>query len=216
MFGQRGRRGDYAYEETVTAVSSAAPSISQEPPSKLLSKLIQLFLEVKEPAGKWELKTREEYAACLNLLMGVIGDIPVGNISYEVMKDYRDKIRKFPANMNKIPRYRDQIVQEILKMAVDDPMSITNVNKYLVRASTCFNFAVKHDSMSKNPAEGLQIKQSKRADELRERFTEDDLRKLFHSEEYLSDDHRHSCYFWLPILGLYTGWRRWSSSWTTR
>jgi hypothetical protein len=193
--------GDYSYEEPAGLVyPTPAP---QGPPSKLLSELIQLFLEDKESARKWEPKTREEYAACLNLLTTVIGDVPVGNITYEVMKDFRDKIRKLSANMNKKPRYRDKTVQEILEMDVDDPMSITNVNKYLVRASTCFNFAVKHDFMAKNPAEGLQIKQSKRVDELRERFTDDDLRRLFCSEEYIEDKQRHSYCFWLPVLALY-------------
>jgi integrase len=109
--------------------------------------------------------------------------------------------------MSKKARYRGRTIQEILEMDVDDPMSVSNVNKYLDRASSLFNYALKRDFVVKNHAGGLQIKQDKREDEWRDRFTDDDLQKLFCSEAYLKDDHLHSYYFWLPILGLYTGCR---------
>jgi hypothetical protein len=38
-------------------------------------------------------------------------------------------------------------------------------------------------------------------------FSSEDLKKLFHSREFLEDKHRHSYCFWLPIIALFTGMR---------
>jgi integrase len=197
--------GDYSDDEQTHALPP--PADPQEVTSRPLTEIVQLFLEDQEEASKWEPKTKAEYTACLRMLTEVLGDVPVRSITYEMMTEYRRKLRKLPANMRKKPRYRDRSVEEILGMEVDDPMSITNVNKLLIRASTLFNYAVKRDFMDKNPAEGLTIKQDKREDEFRKTFTEEDLVKLFHSKAYDEDRHKHSYYFWLPILGLFTGCR---------
>ncbi len=92
-------------------------------------------------------------------------------------------------------------------MEVKKPMSISNVNKYINRASCLFKWAMKNGYMDKNPAEGMQLKTSKRDDELRDLFTPDDLHKLFHPKTYSKDNHRNEYCFWTPVIGLFTGCR---------
>jgi len=64
-----------------------------------------------------------------------------------------------------------------------------------------------HGLMDRNPASGMLLKKKKRDDELRDPFTPDDLKKLFHSPLYLNDEHKFSYTFWTPAIGLFSGMR---------
>ena len=61
--------------------------------------------------------------------------------------------------------------------------------------------------MSTNPAEGMQIKSQKRADQERDDYSKEDLEKLFGSKEYREGKHQKSYAFWTPLIALYTGCR---------
>jgi integrase len=61
--------------------------------------------------------------------------------------------------------------------------------------------------MQSNPAEGLQIKRQKRADQERQEYTSKDLKKLIGSKEYIEGKHRHSYAYWTPLIALYSGCR---------
>jgi len=98
-------------------------------------------------------------------------------------------------------------IKEILASGPSNFMSTTTLNKQLDRASSLFKWAVRNGYMDRNPAEGLQLPSSKRADEYRAAFDSDDLKRLFHSREYFEDTHKHSYRFWLPIIALFTGMR---------
>ena len=61
--------------------------------------------------------------------------------------------------------------------------------------------------MPSNPAEGIQIKSQKRADQERHDYTTEDLNKLFNSEEYREGKHKASYAYWTPYIALYSGCR---------
>lgn len=180
---------------------------AEEEPSEPLSKIIEQYVTEQERGGNWTEKTKEEFLACLGLLQEVIGDVSVKSIDFPVMRAYKEALLRLPTNSKKSKKYRDKTVQQLLEMKIPKPMSTTTVNKYLNRASSLFKFAVRNGFMDRNPAEGMQIKQSKRDDEFRSAFSREDLEKLFISREYLQDKHRSSYGFWLPILALFTGCR---------
>lgn len=178
------------------------------PIGKTLPEAVRLYVEDRKTEGKWRPKTEDEFRACLNLLQEYFGDVPLDSITYEMMREYRETLRRFPKNRQK-GKFKSKSIAEIRDMKVppDEAMSLSSVNKYISRTSSLFNYAVQRDFMRKNPAIGMEIKQEKRDHELRDCFTPDDLNKLFRSEEYLEDKHRSSYAFWLPVLALYTGCR---------
>ena len=53
----------------------------------------------------------------------------------------------------------------------------------------------------------MTIKNPKRANEERKAFSDADLSRLFSSDLYTQKTFKHSYYFWLPLLALYTGAR---------
>jgi integrase len=80
-------------------------------------------------------------------------------------------------------------------------------------ASQLFKWAIKHHQTEINPFAGLQFgkKARKRADKQRATFAKDDLNKIFViSANYGQDSWGraiHPHFFWIPLLGLYTGAR---------
>jgi integrase len=81
----------------------------------------------------------------------------------------------------------------------------SNTNKHLNFASGVFKYSHSHGYIEQNPVEGLRIRETKRSNANRAPFNEQDLKILFHSQQYLEDTHLHSYSFWFPVLALYTG-----------
>jgi integrase len=82
------------------------------------------------------------------------------------------------------------------------------MNRYLMNAQAVFNYGVRNNHMTINPAAEIQFeKEKKKPSSERSMFDQQDLTKIFHSQKYTEDDFVQSYMFWLPILGLYTGCR---------
>lgn len=179
----------------------------EEEPSELLSFVIEKFVDEQDRSGNWNEKTKRMFITKLGLLQEVIGDVPIKSIDYQTIRHYREVLMKLPSNIRKKKQYRDKTIDEILKMEIDAPMSVKTINDYLGWTSTLFKYAARMGYIDRNPAEGLQLPKSKRADEYRSAFTKEDLEKIFRSEAYMQDTHRSSYCFWLPVMALFTGCR---------
>ncbi|MCE5244711.1 MAG: hypothetical protein LLF99_16095 [Desulfobacteraceae bacterium] len=200
--------GDYQDEQPSSApFSPTLLSPADSEPSELFSTVMQKYIAEQERGGKWTEKSKLEVSKSLELIMNLLGDIPVNSITRAMMNDCKENLLKLPTNMGKMPQYRGKTVQEILQMDIEKPMSVSNVNKQLDRASSLFNWARINGFMDRNPAERIQVSVKTREDEDRNAFSKGDLDKLFSSPSYLECTHRQSYQFWIPILGLFTGAR---------
>lgn len=183
------------------------PDAPRATPSESLEALIKKYSSEQKKSGAWKEKTESEVLSSLELLVEFLGNLPVRSIDHAVMRSYKEALMRLPANIRKTPAYRDKSIDEILQLDVAETMSTTTINKYLDRASALFRWAVRNSYMDRNPAEALQLSDSRRPDEARDPFDDEDLLKIFHSREYLEDKHRHSYCYWVPILALFTGMR---------
>lgn len=198
------------YQSTVEQSAVKAPdsrSSTTDKKSPTLSEVIQLYSKDQQLGNCWTEKTTGETLASLDLLQEVLGNLPVNTITPLSMRDFKSKLMALPPNHKKSPKYRGKSVEELLSLEIDKTMSVITINKHLTRASGLFRWAAKNSYMDRNPAEGLQIASTKRDDEYRNVFTDEDLRKLFLSEAYLKDTHKYSYCFWVPLIALYTGMR---------
>lgn len=147
--------------------------------------------------------------ACYENFLDFTGTkICCSEINYHLVSDYRAALLKLPANRKKVKKYRKKTFAELIEMKVDNPISITTVNKNLNRLSSLLKFAVKLNYMTNNPAENMEISIDKKDSELREIFNPNDLKKLFHSEQYLSDTFKKPFMFWTCLIALFTGMRQ--------
>lgn len=168
---------------------------------------MDLFFAEGDSTDKWTPKTRKEIATSLQVLVDVLGDVPVTSIDRTTMSGFKQTIMKLPTNMNKDKRYRGRSVREILEQKPKKTIAAHTINKYLGRASTLFEYATIHGYMPLNPAKDMKVRLNKRNVDTRDTFTKEDLNRIFNSSQYTGDTFRRSYQFWCPILGLFTGAR---------
>jgi integrase len=206
-----GRRevGDYSgVPEAPLGVPVVASAKEDQDQGILLTELIAHYAKENRDNGTWTPKSEQNVLPNLNLLVEVIGDVPVKTIDRRKVSEFRDALKKLPPNMKKNRRYRDKTIQQILKMEPDKTLGDQTINNILSRVTALFNHAKDHGFIDHNPAGRLLLKKVRRSKDATSPFSKEDLIKLFHSKEYREDGHRHPYQFWIPLLALFTGARQ--------
>ncbi len=172
--------------------------------SPRLSKAISQFVEESISDNKWAPKSIIDYKNRLALLPEVMGDCLLSEIDHKKTRRFFDDLKRLPPNRSKIKAYRGKSIDQLKKMKLppEKCMSARTVNNTMQAAHSFFDWAVQRDKMEKNYASGMRVKQTKRPDESKERFKEDDLKTLFGSLTK-SDGHK----YWIPLIGIYSGAR---------
>lgn len=112
--------------------------------------------------------------------------------------------------MNQKKEYRNKSIPQLLEMDIKDTRTIRTINnKYLERIGTLFSWAEANGYYfeGRNPVKNLYIV-SVDDEDTTTSFDKADLIKLFHSDEYKKDTHKHPFQFWCPIIALFTGARQ--------
>ncbi|WP_152533214.1 site-specific integrase, partial [Pseudomonas syringae] len=144
---------------------------------------------------------------------------------------FRTKPRKYEAKLRKMPSNRYEAARrhgtndanELLYLAEsldEERLSEKSIVNYLNKLKELFSWAVDEDYLTKNPAVKIVPKVlaiQKRAQDARDKFEQSDLLSIFSVEWFkLAGIARNKSgglretrpyYYWLPLLGLYTGAR---------
>jgi integrase len=207
---KRHLKGDFSYQNELPDIF---PDFLEKPAERdsqtaRLSEVIRHYVAENEKSN-WDEKSRQEIESSLNLFMKVMGDVSIKSISRRQVSKFRDTLQKLPPNMNKVKKYRDKSIQQILEMDIDKTLSSRTINKIMGRVVTLFNHALKHEFIKgQNPATDMKLPLGKWEDDNRAPFTNHDLEKLMLSNEYINDKHGKSYQFWTPIIALFTGMRQ--------
>jgi integrase len=137
------------------------------------------------------------------------GDRPLQDIAKAECVRFRDMYSRLPKRIAN--DLRGKPMSEVLK-AVEgtDYLAVTKrtVNLALDDVRHFFSWAIKHDLFAgKNPVDGIAYEGVKKKSY--ELFSDEDLRKIFCSSEFIAQ--RNGKYperFWLPLILLHTGARR--------
>ena len=214
-------------EELVKGVIKSVPSSTVELESPMLSETVKSFLDIRRKMNVVE-KTISEYGYYLNEMLEIIEDKPIQEITHQDGRHYVDVLSKLPTNREKYKKFKGKSIQEVLEMKGIVPQNPQNVNKKLGRISTFWRWVglqypdfVK-DEIFKGKQIPTSIKVNKKED--RNPFTLNEINKIFDSHSYLfftvqmnlegeKEYHYHSvrkfhlCYYWVPLIGLFTGMR---------
>ena len=167
---------------------------------KVLSEVITQYVAEKESG--WTYKTKLEVMGCFRLIVDVINDLELKEITKQTVLDFRAKLMKLPANMYKI--YPDKAVQAILDMPDVEPMSINSVNKHIMRLNALLGYAVKEGIVTVNYAQDMMLSDKRRSDEQRKVYGTEDLQAIVSK---LPHEHERPERFWIPMIAMYSGMR---------
>ena len=197
--------GDYSDQFSNSTFSNSSKAEQKDQPK--LSKVILKFVSEFMKADRWTEKTKSENEAVFDLFIKISGDVPINQYDHQAIRQYKETLGKLPANRNKIEKYRDKTIEKIISMPDVKPMAVNSVNKNIRRLSQLFKWAVQNGYIERNIVEGMSLPETKRQDKYREVFDKEDLTKIFSSPIHKKKEYLHSYYYWLPLLGLYTGAR---------
>lgn len=186
-----------------------APQILPVKQDDLFSEVCDKFIEERVTGNNWETKTRGAYEATFDIFKQIVGDIPVSVIRAKECRDFKSKVQLIPKNHSKMAAYRNKTIQQLIKKKVPEEKRISteSANKHIGRMSSLLNWCTQQDYADKNPIAGMQIKTNKDKIDTRQPFDIGDLNTLFDDSIYTEGKHKHSYYFWLPLIALYTGAR---------
>jgi hypothetical protein len=158
-----------------------------------LSELVDVYL--KDRAKNIDDRTILNMRYTFDLLLWIIGDVPVKSISRPQCRECRDMLLRLLA----------RALSDSDKLSPDEviglnktPMNPKTTNKNIQFVSALFRWAVNEELLEDNPARNLSITIKKKASLERKAYGIDDLRELFSRlpshADYLEE-------YWLPLMG---------------
>jgi len=148
-------------------------------------------------------KTISDKRAVVDLLVRIVGDLPVKHVVRKDAQSFIETALKLPPRLNQLPKKH---LKQLIKGA-ETTISATTFNNYVKNLTTLFTFAIQEGYCDKNPFDGLRVKQREKVSNQRSRFTLEELQRLLPKESYSYGQSVKPYQYWLPLLGFYTGAR---------
>lgn len=182
--------------------------------SKPVSDLIDEYLNDLKKG--WNIKNIDnnlkDIKPKLSLFSDFVGNINSDQLTKDHVVSYRNLLKKYPRNKNKMPTYRDLSVADIAQMDIPDDhqMSATSKNNYANRVSGFLNWlsTSNYSKPDLKEAIGSFTIPPKAPHEERPEFTDEELTRLFNSKQYVEKGHDQASHYWVPLLAIYTGARQ--------
>lgn len=177
------------------------------PYSMPLSELIDKYCRCQMDEKSWQPKTKEENLAIFEILLRVVGDVPLSDLDHDSADHFRSILKKLPPHMNKKPQWKGLTIEQIITAKPIEVLSDSSVNKFMRRISSMLNWAVDREYISRNCFRRKPIKEVKKANQKRDMLTGDDLAALFNPTLFEAEADQPFKY-WTPLIALYTGARQ--------
>lgn len=173
----------------------------------LFSDAVKKFTTEMAGGENWRPKTQNQYKVSYDMFKELMGDLPVSSYKRTDISAYKDKLGLIPVSCQK--KLPGTSYSKVVTMQHGLPiLSITTRNKRLVELSSLFGWCEKNGYCEKNPADDIQIPRPKshRKQDERISWSQEEFKLLINSL-YEGNTVLWSHYYWLPLLGIYTGAR---------
>lgn len=174
--------------------------------SPLISEVARMYSEERITRGAWSPRTANQNQQIFDLIVEMLGDRPIGDITKDDMRQLGLDIPKLPSNMTK--KFPGMKPREVLAALEEDSgldlLQPRSVNKYLQQVRSLFAWAEEHDLIAKTPAAILRDVAEGRAQDARKDLTDEDIRTLF---AYIEERAPEPFAIWIPRIMAYTGCR---------
>lgn len=212
-----------------TVPSTALPAVATMNPycnpiyaSMTVSAVLEAFLVYKN-TGDIKLASEGKIRSRIEHFTEIMGDIPLGELDREVMKDYVSRMQKMPGNLYLMRRkYKITDTHMLIEKALADGqpvMSRDAIGRHIESLGSMFKWAKSVRYLLDNPAENVlaQRRVMVREQDRRDLFTEDELLRIFSADWFKNGAGAPNQYgrytsfrpfhYWLPLLALYVGGR---------
>ncbi|WP_428570033.1 MAG: hypothetical protein ACP59X_10335 [Solidesulfovibrio sp. DCME] len=199
---------DNASENAMAHINSSRKGRNQ----KKVYRLSEVWAKYKEDKVKNDNKranTLAEYEKFFQLFVDITGDVDISMVDKSDIRKFREVLLKWPKNKNKIKRFRDKTIDEIINMDIPEEDSITEKTRrnYICALMSYWSYAEKMGYAEDNPIKGFGVKISAiKVNKKIRPFDSIELNKIFSSSAY-DDTNEYAYRYWLPVIGLFSGMR---------
>ena len=179
----------------------------------LISKLIDEYIEETERQKGLREKTIVEYKSVLLLMVEVIGDVPINELSQKHGRLFSSTLEKLPPRRKTDGRFKNKSIKEIVQMDVQNTIDTRTINTLIQRCSSWLNWVIRKGYYEdRNIFHGKSIPSKKGKNDItRQPYNEEQLKLIF-SKNYLNKtlNSVSPCryvFYWVGILGLFHGTR---------
>lgn len=210
---------------TATALPVAAttnPYCNPTYESMTVSELLDAFLVYKN-TGDIKLATEGKIRSRIEHFTKIMGDLPLGELDRDVVKDYVTRMQNMPGNLYLLRRkYKISDTRKLIEKALADRrpvMSRDAIGRHIESFGSMMKWAKSERYLFDNPAENVlaQRRVMVREQDRRDQFTEEELIQIFSAEWFKNGAGTPNQYgrytsfrpyhYWLPLLALYLGGR---------
>ena len=188
-------------------ITAPLPEKNLEQTGMVISELIHRYTSTRLTDGAWKERSLKDHTSRLENLADFFGDKAASAVTREDMRAMRDTLRQLPPSRKKSPKYRNKSIEEILAMPHSQTLSIKTVNIIVEAISSMYEWAIREQLLSYNPAKGLSIKDTQPDVDKRAPLSLEDIQKVFFSGDYKISAFANPAYYWAPLIALYTGMR---------
>lgn len=193
-------------------VSTVSPADKKTPASPRISDLIEAFLSDRGKGRGMRDTTAQGYRQFIHTFIAVMGDMRVGDVSYDHATEFRDRLFLYPKNRNKSKVYRGKTEAELSAMDIpkDDRLNGHTINNHIGHLRVLFNWLEHRRTIERNPFKGVAVAYSA---ESYPDYSSADLEHIFTSplwqpeSPYARSMTTTAAIWWAPLLALYSGAR---------
>ncbi len=185
----------------------------QQPSNKIdpkpISQLIDQYINENVSDNKWKASTLKEYKNHLKSFIEITGDCDLSELNHDITRTFFDKLKALPPNRSKIKVYMNKTIPELLDMDLppETCLSPQTINNTMQSLSAFFNWAVTRQYMSVDYTKGMKVKINQKAADLKDPFSDVELKILFDELEAFRNEPNISYRWWVSLIALYTGAR---------
>jgi|GEM_PF-5943815 len=156
----------------------------------------------------WKDRYKRSIMLTFDILIEIIGDKMVSDITDIDGVTYFDTLQKIPTHRSNTGDLKDQ---PILKILTDDPEKAfkrRTVNRHIVCVTSLFDWMRgRYPCVTYNPFKAHKVARSSLPTADRDKFDDEELTRLFNDTVFTELDFDAPSDYWLPLIGLYTGMR---------
>ncbi len=173
--------------------------------------LLDAYTDSRIKLGKSKLKNIQQDHELLTRVLHLIGFDDLNELDRSGAENVRDALIHYPTNAKKHSEFSGLTGYDVIfkNAALPKPkpcLSLTTVKGIIEKFSTFLNWCKAHGYVKDNVFYRLP-KKSEKGGKKRLCFSDQHLAAIFKMKDYKSHSYLHPYYYWVPLLGRYTGAR---------
>ncbi|HAT8514679.1 TPA: tyrosine-type recombinase/integrase [Vibrio vulnificus] len=144
------------------------------------------------------------------IVLGLIGKSQLTAIRRSDAEAVASLLRTYPTNLKKHRQFNGLSGHQAIELNKDlglPTLSDESVRDYCQKLSGFFEWCQLNELTDINPFKAIRFKKTRRDSEAKSAYTPIELEKIFGAIVHTKHQHKHPYYFWLPLLGYFTGAR---------